>query len=99
MVIKILFQESESASHAELMEFDFAVVHPMVEGALRNAEVVGGLLGVEPFLLNSSIIHLFSVKSYLQILDTEKLEPKLLTTQTAHRFCAISTIKKSHMGV
>ena len=68
------------------MEFDFAVVHPMVEGALRNAEVVGGLLGVEPFLLDSSIIHLFSVKSYMQILDTERLEPKLLTAQTAHGF-------------
>ncbi len=86
MVIKILFQESKSASHAELMEFDFAVVHPMVEGALRNTEVVGGLLGVEPFLLNSSIIHLFSVKSYLQILDTERLEPKHLSAQAAHGF-------------
>ena len=92
MVIKILFQESKSASPAELMEFDFAVVHPMVEGALRNAEVVGGLLGVEPFLLNSSIIHLFSVKSYMQILNTESLEPTHLSAQTAHEFVAVSGI-------
>ena len=68
------------------MEFDFAVVHPMVEGALGNAEVVRGLLRVEPFLLKSCIIHLFSVKSCLQILDTEGLEPKHLTAQTAHGF-------------
>ena len=74
------------------MEFDFAVVHPMVEGTLRNAEVVGGLLRVKPFLRNSSIIHLFSVKSYMQILDTERLEPKLLTAQTAHEFVADSGI-------
>jgi hypothetical protein len=61
MVIKILFQESKSASHAELMEFDFAVVHPMIEGALRNAEVVGGLLGVEPFLLDFFWGHAFTI--------------------------------------
>ena len=59
MIIKILFQESKSASHAELMEFDFTVVHPMIEGALRNAEVVGGLLRVKPFLLNIRSCHLY----------------------------------------
>ena len=68
------------------MEFDFAIVYPMIKCALRNAEVVGGLLGVEPFLLDSSIIHLFSVKSYMQILDTERLEPKHLSAQAAHGF-------------
>ena len=62
MVIKILFQESKSASHAELMEFDFTVVHPMIEGALRNAEVVGGLLRIEPFLLDLFNCHFVAFK-------------------------------------
>ena len=59
MIIKILFQESKSTCHTELMEFDFAIVYPMVEGALWNAEVVGGLLGVEPFLLDLFFSHAY----------------------------------------
>ena len=49
------------------MEFDFAIVYPMVEGALRNAEVVGGLLRIEPFLLDLFFSHVYELELRVQV--------------------------------